>query len=88
MHLVFFTHRKTSGLPCLFGFCNADCPAVAADDAAIKAFATEAYIFGYPLVTMEVTHRVMTNVARPVNMRAPLGHFFMHRRILRLTFVT
>ena len=29
------------------------------------AIATEAYIYGYPLVTMEMTRRVMTNVATP-----------------------
>ena len=28
--------------------------------------ATDAYIFGYPLVTMEMTRRVITNVAAPV----------------------
>jgi hypothetical protein len=27
--------------------------------------ATDAYIFGYPLVTMEMTRRVVTNVATP-----------------------
>ena len=27
--------------------------------------ATDAYIYGYPLVTMEMTRRVMTNVAEP-----------------------
>ena len=27
--------------------------------------ATDAYIYGYPLVTMEMTRRVMTNVATP-----------------------
>ena len=27
--------------------------------------ATDAYIYGYPLVTMEMTRRVFTNVARP-----------------------
>ena len=27
--------------------------------------ATDAYIFGYPLVTMEMTRRVITNVAAP-----------------------
>ena len=26
---------------------------------------TAAYIYGYPLVTMEITRRVMTNVAKP-----------------------
>lgn len=36
--------------------------------------ATDAYIFGYPLVTMEMTRRVMTNVAAPEGTRAPMGH--------------
>ncbi|MBN8599642.1 MAG: DUF1254 domain-containing protein [Planctomycetes bacterium] len=36
--------------------------------------ALEAYIYGYPLVTMEMTRRVMTNVAEPIGTRAPMGH--------------
>src|SRR3984893_2747823 len=36
---------------------------------------TEAYIYGYPLVTMEMTRRVMTNVAQPEGSRAPMGQF-------------
>jgi hypothetical protein len=35
----------------------------------------EAYIFGYPLVTMEMTRRVMTNVAAPDGKLAPVGQF-------------
>jgi hypothetical protein len=34
-----------------------------------------AYIFGYPLVTMEMTRRVMTNVEASTGTRAPIGHF-------------
>ena len=37
--------------------------------------ATDAYIFGYPLVTMDMTRRVMTNVREPEGMRAPMGQF-------------
>jgi hypothetical protein len=37
------------------------------------AIATDAYIYGYPLVTMEYTRRVMTNVAKPEGTRAPMG---------------
>jgi hypothetical protein len=37
--------------------------------------ATEAYIFGYPLVTMDLTRRAMTNVPFPQGLRAPMGQF-------------
>ena len=37
--------------------------------------ATDAYIYGYPLVTMEFTRRVMTNVAGPEATRGPMGQF-------------
>jgi hypothetical protein len=42
--------------------------------------ATDAYIFGYPLVTMEMTRRVMTNVAVPEGTRAPMGQFVKARQ--------
>jgi hypothetical protein len=35
----------------------------------------DAYVFGYPLVTIEMTRRVMTNVPSASNMRAPMGRF-------------
>lgn len=35
----------------------------------------EAYIYGYPLVTMDITKRVMTNVVTPEANRAPMGQF-------------
>lgn len=38
-----------------------------------SAIATEAYIYGYPLVTMEYTRRVLTNHAEPVAFGAPMG---------------
>lgn len=37
--------------------------------------AVQAYIFGYPLVTMEMTRRVMTNVETAAGTRAPMGNF-------------
>ncbi len=41
--------------------------------------ATDAYVFGYPLVTMEMTRRIMTNVAEPVGNRGPMGQFIKAR---------
>src|SRR5215831_5652099 len=40
-----------------------------------EEIATDAYIYGYPLVTMEMTRRISTNVAKPVGTRAPMGQF-------------
>ncbi len=42
--------------------------------------ATDAYIYGYPLVTMEMTRRVMTNVAAPEASRAPMGQLIKMRQ--------
>src|SRR4051794_12292194 len=41
--------------------------------------ATDAYIYGYPLVTMEMTRRVMTNVASASGTRAPMGQVIKAR---------
>ena len=41
----------------------------------LTAAATEAYIYGYPLVTMELTRRSFTNVAAPDGKSAPMGYF-------------
>jgi len=50
-----------------------------AREAEALALATEAYVYAYPLVTMEVTRRVMTNVAAPEGTRAPMGQFVRMR---------
>src|SRR3954463_982868 len=41
--------------------------------------ATDAYAYAYPLVTMEYTRRVMTNVAEPKDNHAPMGQFYNAR---------
>jgi len=48
------------------------------DNEAIE-LATEAYIYGYPLVTMEMTRRVMTNTVSPKGTHAPMGQFLNMR---------
>src|SRR3712207_3847929 len=37
--------------------------------------AVDAYIYGYPLVTVEMTRRVLANVAAPEGKNAPMGQF-------------
>jgi len=44
------------------------------------AIANDAYIYGYPLVTVEMTRRIVTNVAAPVGLRAPMGEFAIAKR--------
>src|SRR5579872_2189771 len=41
--------------------------------------AADAYVYGYPLVTMEMTRRVMTNVASAVGTHAPMGQMIKAR---------
>ena len=41
--------------------------------------AIEAYVYAYPLVTMEMTRRVMTNTQAPEGTRAPMGQWVRAR---------
>ena len=41
---------------------------------------TDAYIYGYPLVTMEMTRRVVTNVPAVEGTRGPMGQFIKLRQ--------
>ena len=48
--------------------------------------ATDAYIYGYPLVTMEMTRRVITNVAKPEGSKAPMGQLIKLRQYPNASF--
>jgi hypothetical protein len=48
--------------------------------------ATDAYVFGYPLVTMEMTRRVITNVAEVRGTRGPMGQIVKLRQYPDATF--
>ena len=48
--------------------------------------AIDAYIYGYPLVTMEYTRRVMTNVAEPKGTHGPMGQLIRLREYPNASF--
>jgi hypothetical protein len=53
-------------------------PPVARSEA--EQIAIDAYIYGYSLITTEVTRVQMTNVAKPEGLRGPMGQFLNVRR--------
>jgi hypothetical protein len=50
------------------------------------ALAQDAYIYGYPLVTMEMTRRVITNVASPEGTHGPMGQIIKLRQYPNASF--
>jgi hypothetical protein len=51
-----------------------------------RTIAEDAYIYGYPLVTLEMTRRVTTNTAAPAGLRAPMGQFAHARTFPPITY--
>ena len=47
---------------------------------------TDVYIYGYPLVTLEMTRRLTTNTAEPAGLRAPMGQFAHLRTFPPITY--
>ncbi len=75
-----------TGLACLaLGLTGQNLPAKETVFEAIPA-GIDAYVYGYPLVTMEMTRRIMTNVREPGGTRAPMGQFVRMREYPNATF--
>jgi hypothetical protein len=55
----------------MFGAATAHAAPMTAKEA--TDLGVEAYVYGYPLVTMEYTRRVITNVSKPEGTKAPMG---------------
>ncbi|MES2643108.1 MAG: DUF1254 domain-containing protein [Myxococcota bacterium] len=53
-----------------------------------RAAAIDAYIYGYPIVTMDLTRRVSTNVEKPEGGKAPMGQFANLRQYPDASFRT
>ena len=62
--------------------------ASALSEAEAADIATEAYMYTYPLVTMEYTRRGLTNVAVPDGTKAPMGQFVRMRHYPDASFRT
>jgi len=70
----------TALLVVCFTACNKSAPV--ADKAGLEeavGIATEAYVYGYPLVTMDMTRKQLTNVAVPDAAHAPMGQLLKLR---------
>jgi hypothetical protein len=78
--------RRTAFLPILFAFMLHGCgdnqtPSSAKSPGLEEAVstATDAYIYGYPLVTIDMTRKQFTNVAVPDPAHAPMGQILKLR---------
>ncbi|NEX94085.1 DUF1254 domain-containing protein [Caulobacter sp. 17J65-9] len=61
-------------------------PAAAPKTGTVLADATDAYVYGYPLMTMEMTRRVSINTATPEGSHAPINQFANLRSYPDATF--
>ena len=80
----------TCALVAAFGLAGCSNPGtkVTQDVKEVEALETakDAYIYAYPLVTMEMTRRASTNVAAPQGMFAPMGQFAKLREYPNASF--
>ncbi|HWT11051.1 MAG TPA: DUF1254 domain-containing protein, partial [Roseomonas sp.] len=75
------SRRLALSLPAVAAAAPALAQGAAPGEAEAARIAADAYVFGYPLVTMEMTRRISTNVPNATAQvgRAPMGQFHMSR---------
>jgi hypothetical protein len=54
---------------------QSEAPLLKAEGNDLQSFAVDAYVYGYSLITMDYTRRVLTNTAEPKGTKAPAGQF-------------
>jgi hypothetical protein len=67
-------------LVAVVGTAAAESPEAAVRQHEARDTAVEAYIYAYPLVTMELTRRTMTNTVKAEGTKAPMGEFVRMRK--------
>lgn len=65
---------------------SADQKTIPLNEQEAETILIEAYIYGYPLITMDMTRRVMTNIVVPEDHKAPMGQFFHSRTYPNASF--
>jgi hypothetical protein len=83
-----FCNRALACGACAMALLMTNLPSQAAPLTAAEAteLGTEAYIYGYPLVTVEMTRRVGTNTEAPKGLHAPMGQFANAREYPNASF--
>ena len=74
-----FVAKKILGFALAAAFLGSLTPLIGSAQATaspgVQKAATDVYVYGYPLVTMELTRRSFTNVAAASPTNAPMGQF-------------
>ena len=71
---------------CAFVLVAQSSPTYAATGANINEAAVQAYLYAYPLVMMEMSRRISTNLESPVGTRAPMNQFAFLREYPNASF--
>lgn len=70
-----FLRSKVAAFAAFAGLSATVATAATASDIDVQSIAEEAYIYGYPLVLMDISKQVMTNVANVSATKAPINQF-------------